>query len=153
MFGWLWHIIQSWFSWFPSFFGHCHHVTNGWLLIHMSLSSTVQYCSSFCWAGIYSGVIIPNSDFGQRVQSANLPRLQNLGGAEVTFKDEADEVIKLPASKLPELPKVPTPGWCGELLLLQLQMREMRNDYIRLWINVLIYKYIHSEIWWIEIDS
>ena len=34
------------------------------------------------------------------------PRLQNLGDAEVTFKDETDEIIKLPAAKLPELPKV-----------------------------------------------
>ena len=33
-------------------------------------------------------------------------RLQNLGDAEVTFKDESDELVKLPATKLPELPKV-----------------------------------------------
>ena len=29
-----------------------------------------------------------------------------MGDAEVTFKDETDEIIKLPAAKLPELPKV-----------------------------------------------
>jgi len=33
-------------------------------------------------------------------------QLQNLGDAEVTFKDESDELVKLPAAKLPECPKV-----------------------------------------------
>lgn len=43
-------------------------------------------------------------------------RLQNLGDAEVTFKDEAGETVKLPSSKLPELPKAWPPvgdAGCG----------------------------------------
>lgn len=43
-----------------------------------------------------------------------------MGDAEVTFKDESDELVKLPAAKLPECPKVAgTGGWGGMFFLLK----------------------------------
>ena len=53
-------------------------------------------------------------------------RLQNLGDAEVTFKDESDELVKLPATKLPELPKV-AGGWGDVFFVEKITPKIYRN--------------------------
>ena len=81
----------------------------------MSLSSKVRQCfrPHFLGPDFLGSQIILISSPKNGPHLRGFPRLQSLGDAEVTFKDEADEVIKLPASKLPELPKVSQSCGCG----------------------------------------